>query len=402
MTMNKNKILVILLILGIYLISTGISYALFSGTLKSNQVVTVPPTTTTNGNTETIVFDQTLPKTESCPLNGVLYSTQQKTWWEKHRPLGIMIENHEDARPQSGLSFADVIYEAVAEGSITRFLAVYYCQDAGIVGPVRSARTYFLDWISEYGSNPLYAHVGGANCNESTGSGCANGAKADALGQIITYGWQGYNDLSEFGLGFPDFYKDVTRLGHEAATEHTVYSKTTNLWNVGAKRNLTNVDKDGDSWNENFVPYSFKEDAKVTDRPISQAIHLELWTGYKQYFIDWTYDKTTNLYKRNHGETPQIDRNTNKQLSAKNIVVLSMVESKANDGYDNNLHLLYKNKGSGKASIFMDGKEIKGTWKKDSRTSRTLLFDNSGKAIKFNRGLIWFEILPTTGVMTVK
>ena len=62
-----------------------------------------------------------------------------------------MIENSVDARPQSGLSSADVIYEAVAEGGITRFLTVYYCQDPVEVGPVRSARTYYVDFASEYG-----------------------------------------------------------------------------------------------------------------------------------------------------------------------------------------------------------------------------------------------------------
>ena len=79
-----------------------------------------------------------------------------------------------------------------------------------------------------------------------------------------------------------------------------------------------------------------------------------------------------------------------------------MQEENANDGYENNAHLLYDNKGTGKAFIFMDGKEIKGTWKKDSRTGRTLLFDGSGKGVKFNPGLIWFAILPTEGVITVK
>ena len=94
-------------------------------------------------------FDDSLPKTEKCPLTNQLFSKQQREWWEKHRPLGVMIENHEEARPQSGLSSADIVYEAVAEGGITRFLAVFYCQDAGVVGPVRSARTYFIDFISE-------------------------------------------------------------------------------------------------------------------------------------------------------------------------------------------------------------------------------------------------------------
>ena len=68
----------------------------------------------------------------------------------------------------------------------------------------------------------------------------------------------------------------------------------------------------------------------------------------------------------------------------------------------NNQHLLYRTKGTGKASIFMDGKEILGTWRKDSRTARTLLFDSAGLPVKLDKGTIWFEILPTDGIISVK
>ena len=153
--MSKPAFIIIAIV--IYLLSAGISYALFSntsiwsigGTDSTNQA-----TSDTSNDYEALVFDATAKKTEECPLNGEKYSKEQKNWWEKHRPLGIMIENHQESRPQSGLNAADVIYESVAEGGITRYLAVYYCNDAGIVGPVRSARTYFLDYISEYGKYP--------------------------------------------------------------------------------------------------------------------------------------------------------------------------------------------------------------------------------------------------------
>jgi len=390
--MKKNTLYSILLILATYFLTAGLSYFVFSPGGIASQGITSPvsaPSKTANGQ---IVFDSTQPKTESCPLNGALYSKQQRSWWEKHRPLGIMIENHQEARPQSGLSFADTIYEAVAEGGITRFLAIFYCQDAGQVGPIRSARTYFLDFVSEYGDHPLYTHVGGAN----------QPGPADALSQINDYDWGGYNDMNQFSIGFPVFWRDSDRLGHPAATEHTMYSTTEKLWQFATTRGLTNVSKDKTPWTEGFTPYSFKDDSPASGRPVSQIVHLEFWTTDKNYFIDWTYDSAANLYKRVNGGATNIDRNTNKQLTTKNIVVLSMIESSANDGYDNNLHLLYKTKGTGKATVFMDGKKITGTWKKDSRTSRTLITDSSGNPVKFNRGLIWFEILPTDGVVTVK
>jgi len=391
--MNSKKILTIILAIGVYFLVTGVSYFFFSKTISSQGVTSPLPQPTVGVNGQ-LAFDNSLPKTESCPLNGALYSKQQKDWWEKHRPLGVMIENHSEARPQSGLSGADVVYEVVAEGGITRFLAMFYCQDAGQVGPIRSARTYYIDFVSEYGNYPLYTHVGGAN----------QPGPADALSQLNTYGWTGYNDINQFSIGFPTFWRDSDRLGHPAATEHTMYSTVQKLWDYAAKnRDLTNLDEKGKSWDTTFVPYEFTDDAPISARPASQSIHLEFWkSAGSSYFVDWRYDTKTNLYKRINGGAAPIDRNNNKQITAKNIVILSMLESNANDGYENNVHLLYRNKGTGKATVFKDGKQIKGTWQKDSRTGRTIIKDASGNRIKFGRGLIWFEILPTEGVQTVK
>lgn len=376
----------------IYLLSTGFSYYVFAKSPLGLQFNSPLPPPSTNSNGE-LVFDPSLPKTEPCPLDGQLYSKQQKAWWEKHRPLGIMIENHENARPQSGINSADITYEAVAEGGITRTLNIFYCQAPAQVGPVRSARTYFLDWISEYGDNPLYVHVGGANTP----------GPADALSQIDEYGWGGYNDLNQFSIGFPTFWRDYNRLGHTTATEHTMYSTTDKLWKFAAdNRDLTNVDKKGTSWSDGFVPYSFKDEVSASDRGVSGNVHLEFWEGYGEYTVDWSYDPKTDLYLRKNGGALHVDKDTGKQLSTKNIVVVYMVENHANDGYEDNAHLLYKTTGTGKAVIFMNGKQIKGTWSKDSRTDRTMIYDQNGGEIKFTRGKIWFEILPTDGVLSVK
>lgn len=390
--MKNKKIVVLILAIATYLVSTGISYSVFSGESPIGPSADVPTAEDTGkGNDyEAIDFDQSLQKNQECPLNGAKYSKQQKEWWEKHRPMGIMIENHPDARPHSGLSFSDIVYEAVAEGGITRFLAVYYCQDAGIVGPVRSARTYFLDYISEYGKYPLYAHVGGANTP----------GPANALGQIADYGWNAYNGMNQFSLGFPTFKQIKNRNGRDVATEHTMYSNTSRLWDIAVKkREISAQDKDGNSWDEDFKKYTFKDDEPGA---AAQTVHVEHWDGYDDFFVDWTYNKATNSYARKTGDVLHNDRNTNKQIEAKNVVALFMQESRANDGYENNLHLLYKTKGSGKALVYMDGKEIKGTWKKANRSARTQLFASDGSEIAFNRGLIWFHILPLEGVVEVK
>lgn len=381
--MNKKGLFLVLCLLAL-IGSFGVSYFLFSQ-VGGNKNVSVPVPPTANG---VVSFDQSLPKTQPCPLNGALYSKQQEAWWNQHRPLGVMIENHEDARPQSGINEADVTYEAVAEGGITRTLNVFYCQNYAQVGPVRSARTYFLDFISEYGDSPLYAHVGGANTS----------GRADALGQIDDYGWSGYNDMNQFSIGFPTFWRDYDRLGHPAATEHTMYSTTDKLLAVAKSRGLTNVGKDGTPWTDGFVPYTFKDDSPSKT---PQLVHIEFW-GDKAYNVDWKYDPKSNSYLRNNGGVPHIDKDTGKQLNAKTIVVMYMVETHANDGYEGNAHLLYADKGSGKAIVFLDGKQISGTWTKASRTARTIIKDSTGKEISFNRGKLWFEILPTDGVVSVK
>jgi hypothetical protein len=382
--MNKNKILFIGLCLIAFLGALGASYFIFSK-VSPRSISTPLPKAGTNGQ---VAFDQSLPKTQPCPLNGALYSKQQESWWSQHRPLGIMIENHQESRPQSGINEADVTYEVVAEGGITRTLNVFLCQNYAQVGPVRSARTYFLDFISEYGDHPLYAHVGGANTS----------GPADALSQIDDYGWGAYNDLNQFSIGFPTFWRDYNRLGHPAATEHTMYSTTEKLLAVAKQRGLTNVDKDGVAWTDGFVPYTFKDDAPSTSL---QTLHLEFW-GDVAYNVDWKYDPKTNQYLRINGGVPHLDKNTGKQLIAKNIIVLFMSERHAADGYEGNAHLLYKTIGSGKAVVFMDGKQVPAAWSKASRTARTIIKDSIGKEIEFNRGKLWFEILPLDGVLSVK
>ena len=391
--MKNTKKNIILISVILYGLSSIFSYFVFANVPLPGGMIRTPipaPKIDSSGKGDRLLFDDTLPKTEACPLNGVKYSTQQRNWWEKHRPLGVMIENHEDARPQSGISYSDIVYEAVAEGGITRFLSIFYCQDAGTVGPVRSARTYFLDFISEYGKNPLYAHVGGANTP----------GPANALGQIEDYGWQSYNDLNQFSIGFPTYWRDPDRLGHPVATEHTMYSTTQKLWKVGEERKLTNVDKDGVSWNTSFIPFLFKSDAAPESRPASQSVSFEFWPGYRAYSVKWDYDKATNAYTRSNGGVKHLDKDNGSTLTAKNIVILFMRENAANDGYEDNVHRIYTDKGTGRALIFMDGKQTQGSWSKTGRENK-MKITAIGQEVNFNPGRIWFEIVPIGNDITV-
>lgn len=382
----KNpKLLFVIAGLGLYLLSTGASYAFFSRQGEAGFVSPVLPLPT--GVTSRVPLD--MPRTEACPLTGEKFTVIEKQIWEKRRPLTVMVENHQEARPQSGLSRADVIYEAVAEGGITRLLAVFYCRGAAedmIVGPVRSARTYFMDFVSEYGNFPLYAHVGGANTP----------GPADALSQLEKYGWVAKgNDLNQFSIGFPVFWRDYERLGHPVATEHTMYATTEKLWGIAQERGLANVDTEGNRWDKNFVAWKFKDDHPPAGGGDRISPKLSFWKGYGDYDVEWKYEQTSNTYKRVNGGKAHKDLNNDEQLEVKNVVVVFMKESRANDGYMNNLHLLYGTKGTGEAVIFRDGQAVKGTWSKKDRQSRMMIKNKQGDEIEFNPGPIWIEILPT-------
>ncbi len=379
-----SKKLTIIIVTIILLVSVGGSYYFFSQKPDLSGYKEPVPADTSK------LSADNGPKTQPCPLNGAFYSEAQRKIWESRRPLGVMIENHLDARPQSGLSSADVVYEAVAEGGITRFLSIFYCQDATPIGPVRSARIYFLQTLQEYGSNPLYAHVGGANAP----------GPADALGEIQDLGWDNYNDLNQFGVPFPYYYRDYERLPN-VATEHTMYSSTSKLWEFAKnKRKLSNVDKDGKAWDKDFVSWKFKDDEPTAQRGSTDKISFYFWQQFGDFNVQWNYDKQTNTYKRVNGVSPHVDKDTGKQISAKNVVIVLADESVANDGYEKGQHLLYHITGNGDGYLFQNGKATKTTWKKKSPKDRMQFYDPSGQEVSFVRGQIWVEITPLGNKIT--
>ena len=372
--------------LALYLIASGLSYATFTYVGNKSGGASISPTAITGGSQQHFVIDPSIPRTQPCPLNGKLYTKQEEAVWQKRRPLAVMIENHAEARPQSGVSLADVVYEAVAEGGITRFMGVFYCGiSAGSLNlaPVRSARTYFLPWVLEY--DALYNHVGGAGvCSDPTVD-----ERAKALCQIDQYN---IKDMDQFGISFPTCYRNPDRLTHPVATEHTMVCVTDKLLSLAASRGWSNVDASGVSWDKNFVEWKFKDDAKEADRGASFSATFTAWKGYSDYTVKWVYDPVSNSYKRFNGGAPHMDLETKEQLTAKNIVIQFAVET---GPVDEHLHLLYADVGNGSGILYQDGKTIKVTWQKATRTSRTRFFDTNGKEVSFNRGQIWIEMLPT-------
>lgn len=386
----------------VFIVSTFVSYLLFASIspVKSKSgTSSLTPTPISPPETGYLSFEG--PKTEVCPINGEKFSIEAKNIWSTRRPLTVMIENHLDSRPQSGLMNADIVYEAIAEGGITRFMAVYYCNATRAttqkydVGPVRSARTYFLDLASEYADYPLYTHVGGANCSAATPGGpCTTNIKAQAVEQIAKYGWNNkgsWSDLSQFSLSYKACRREPDRTGETWDTEHTMYCSTSELWNVAASRGLTNITEiNNSSWDKKFRPWLFNAEDKSAGNIVS-TISFDFW-GDKAYGVTWKYDLPSNRYLRINGGEAVVDFNNQQQLSTKNLIIQFAKESRSIDEHAHNLYALV---GSGTGLYFSNGQKTEITWSKADRQARTIFKDKlSGKEINFVPGQIWVEILP--------
>jgi len=386
----------------VFLIGTFASYLLFASLFpvkSSLNTSSLTPTPISSPQTGYLVLEG--PKTEICPINGEKFSIDSKNIWTTRRPLTVMIENHLDSRPQSGLMNADIVYEAIAEGGITRFMGVFYCHATQAstqkydVGPVRSARTYFLDLASEYSDYPLYVHVGGANCSAATPGGpCTTNVKAQAVEQIAKYGWNNkgtWSDLSQFSLSYKACRREPDRTGETWVTEHTMYCSTTELWNVAASRGLTNLTEiNKSSWDKKFRSWSFGAEDKSGGNTVN-TISFDFW-GDKAYAVSWKYDAPTNRYLRTNGGKSVIDFNNQQLISTKNLIIQFAKESRSIDEHAHNLYAVI---GSGTGLYFSNGQKTEITWTKADRQARTIFKDKiSGKEVNLVPGQIWIEILP--------
>lgn len=278
------------------------------------------------------------------------------------RVLAVVIENSPEARPQSGYSDADVVYETLAEGGITRTLALFQSKDSKEIGPVRSARDYFIEWLSEY--NGIFAHVGGS---------------AVALGVINR---DKIPDLNQFYNG-SYFWRSNDRYA-----PHNVYTTTEKLYAAAAANKLavTGAPK----------PFSFKKDAEEASRPATGKVTVNFSGPLFQ--VVYTYDPKTNTYARAVAGVAAKDAKTGVQVTAKNVIVeYTSVVPYINDEGAQGVHI---GTAAGKGVFFQDGVATEISWTKSSRGSRTIYKDISGKEVQFNRGQTWIEVVPADMLAT--
>lgn len=268
---------------------------------------------------------------------------------------GVMIENTPDARPQSGLGQAGVVFEALAEGGITRFLALFEEGNPSSIGPVRSARPYYVNW--DLGFDAGYVHAGGS---------------PDALALIPSENVKDLNALTNGSF----FHRITTRIA-----PHNLYTSMSDLTAFNNSKGYTT---------SNFTGFPRKADAPLK---VPTATKLSFNPSYATYSSSWTYIPAANAYNRDEDGAPLMDANTNTQIQSK--VVIGMVIPWTNGALDSSgaYYVEYQELGTGPAYIFQDGGVTIGTWTKSSPTAQVEFKDASGAPLKLNAGQTWITVV---------
>lgn len=296
------------------------------------------------------------PTTEASKLTGV----QVKIELNKRPVTAIMIENSPDARPQSGLIDAGVVFEAIAEGGITRFLTLHQEDQPDYIGPVRSVRPYYIDWL--HGFDAAVAHVGGS---------------ADGLAKIKS---ESIKDLDQFANS-DAYWRINTRYA-----PHNMYTSMAKLDVVSNRKGYTN--SKFDSWPRKEDKPSATPTAKTLDFAISGFL----------YNAHFDYDAATNTYKRSQAGKPHVDAKSGTQIAPKVVIANIMGFGVAYNGVNS----YYDNIGTNKCFVFQDGTVTEGTWTKASGKDQITFKDANGVPIKLNAGQTWVSAVSNVGGVVYK
>ncbi len=301
--------------------------------------------------------DSTTQVTEQKPkepsINGNLVDPEEA----KLRPIAVVVENHSDSRPQSGLTDAEIVYETLAEGGITRFLAIFQTRQPKEIGPVRSARPYF-NFLANMWSAPI-AHAGGSK---------------QALSELSSNVYKNLFDVNESFYG-DYFYRDTDK-----PAPHNLYTTVEDLHKLLQKKNESSWEK-MNLWETQNTP---------TDQLVLETTKITIPFSNASYEVTYEYDGSTNSYKRLVKGVNSIDQNNDSQISPKNILVM-LADISLNADDDLGTQTIKLN-GSGPCFVFKSGKFQQCKWEyKDGRHSYV---DTDGNPLKLETGQTWIEIFP--------
>ena len=278
----------------------------------------------------------------------------------KSRPIAVMINNNHVAWPHAGLQDAYITYEILAEGGITRLMALFKDKDTSKIGSVRSARPYYLDYALE--NDAIYVHYG-----------WSDQAKADISALDI----DNINGLTVSSV----FWRDKSL---NKATEHTVFTSMEKIKEYASEKGY---DRDTDkdlllNYSVDEIDLSKREDAIKADT---------VFMKYSYYTTSsYEYDSVNKVYLRYMSDTPHKDADTQKQYTYKNIII-TPIETHTYDSYG---RLELENIGSGDGYYITCGYAIPITWSKASRSSQTVYKNMDGEEIKVNDGNTFIQITP--------
>lgn len=402
--MEKNNILIISVI-SLALMILGLATA-FVYLQNERQAFTVVET-----EAEIEVEQEAIPEEQEIyarsPLNGIEMTEQEYNEAFSKKPLAIIINNHLDSRPSAGVDNADVVYEVVAEGGITRLLAIFQSDIPEKVRSVRSARYYFAELASAY--HPHFLHWGAAyvpDCQKksSTDDGYCppiNGLIetnpiTDAYVKIVKLGLPNLDGLNyECYTESCAFTRDETKLG-KVSREHTAMVSTKNVYDLARRI------RPDDAWHQYKKPQEWTYLSSDTDlsnfKDISDStIKINFSSRNEDYNVTWIYNPDTELYVRSQNGVPFIDDLTGETVTASTLIMRNTPERPANDRKD---HLIYDILGTGDVTIFHSGKIIEGTWAKQDFDKLDQYTDIDGNDIPLKPGKIWISL--TNNVRTLE
>lgn len=264
-----------------------------------------------------------------------------------------IIENSSAARPQSGISYADILFETSAEGGIPRFLALFSSNLPSIIGPVRSIRPYFIDIVKEF--NIPVAHCGGSS---------------EALTTINND--SSIVSINEINQG-SYFWRDSSR-----KAPHNLYTSSDNIKKYIDSKNINITKSQFASFDENFF----------NDSNLQPASNIKLQIN-KTY--NTSYEYRNNVYYKFMNSEKAIDSIDNSQINFSNVVVQKTPITLSSD----NCHLNIPIVGEGEGIVFSKGKMINIKWKRDSLDSKVTLLDKDGNIVPLSPGKTMWNIVDT-------
>lgn len=288
------------------------------------------------------------------PLTGINVSEELA----KRPVIAVQVENSPDARPQSGLEDAGVIFEVIAEGGITRFSVYYQEAEFDKIGPIRSLRPYYIDWAKGFDASIL-----------NTGTSVQ---ARQLISQI------GIRDLNVGGA----WYRASDRFA-----PHNAYAKYSDVAKVMKDRGWYKESK--------FTPLARKAPEPL-ETPTARTISIDISSPL--YNTSYTYDADCNCYLRSMGGNPHKERESGRQLSPEVLVVIKTPHRVISSVG----HLGITTVGSGTAYIFQDGGVKKVTWSKSSRNAQLKFTDADGEPVGLNPGQTWITVVDTDRSVTYK